>query len=293
MRNVFLRLGAKLLEKVVEIKGLEKVYKSFLGRNPVHAVKNMNLEVFKGEVFGLLGPNGSGKTTTIKLILSLVFPTSGTVTLLGSKAGKSKSHSNIGYLPEESYLYKFLNADEILHFYGKLFNIPTKIRKERIDKLIKMVGLESSRRRALKSYSKGMMRRIGIAQALINDPQFVILDEPTSGLDPIGSKEVKDLILNLKAEGKTVLLCSHLLSDVEDVCDRIAIMYGGKIECLGEVKDLLTVTNVVQIETNTDAHEMIHRWQNEAMDADIPFELKNPRRKLEDLFLEIVNKNKK
>jgi ABC-2 type transport system ATP-binding protein len=258
----------------------------------VHAVKDLNLEIYKGEVFGLLGPNGSGKTTTIKLMLGLLFPTTGQIRIMDEPAGSSEVHQRIGYLPEESYLYRFLNADEILNFYGKLFGIPKDKRLKKIDELIERVGLSKSRKRPLKSYSKGMMRRIGIAQALINEPEFIILDEPTSGLDPIGSREVKDLILKLKLEGKTVLLCSHLLSDVEDVCDRISIMYEGKMECLGKVSDLLSVSETREITIPENQADFIQQMVKSAHSQGISLEVKHPRRKLEDLFMEIVRKNK-
>ena len=185
------------MENVIEIRNLSKVYRDFWGRKKVQAVKSLSLDVKPGEVFGLLGPNGSGKTTTIKMLLGLLFPTSGSISILGKKASDVSKNERIGYLPEESYLYRFLNADETLDFYGRLFDIPAKERIERADRLIKMVGLENARRRQLKEYSKGMTRRIGLAQALINDPELVLLDEPTSGLDPIGTREMKDLILKL------------------------------------------------------------------------------------------------
>jgi len=280
------------LSSIVSITNLNKIYKTLFSKQKVHAVKDLNLEILKGEVFGLLGPNGSGKTTTIKLMLGLLFPTTGQIKIMDESAGSSKVHQSIGYLPEESYLYRFLNADEILHFYGKLFGIPKEKRLKKIDELIEMVGLSKSRKRPLKSYSKGMMRRIGIAQALINDPDFIVLDEPTSGLDPIGSREVKDLILKLKLEGKTVLLCSHLLSDVEDVCDRIAIMYEGKMECLGKVTDLLSVSETKEITLPPNQPDFVEFMLQNAKSRGLTLEVKHPRRKLEDLFMEIVRKNK-
>ena len=280
------------MNTIVSISKLNKIYQSPFSRQKVHAVKDLSFDVMEGEIFGLLGPNGSGKTTTIKLLLGLLFPTSGEIKLMNESAGSNKSHHRIGYLPEESYLYKFLNADEILHFYGKLFSIPKDKRNKKNDELIEMVGLSNSRKRPLKSYSKGMMRRIGIAQALINDPDFIILDEPTSGLDPIGTREVKDLIIKLKKEGKTVLLCSHLLADVEDVCDRIAIMYDGKMECLGKVSDLLTINDTREITISEKHHEFLKMIEDTAKAQNIPVEVKFPRRKLEDLFMEIVRKNK-
>ena len=209
-------------EVVVETRNLSKVYRDFWGRQKVRALKALDLEIHKGEIFGLLGPNGSGKTTTIKLLLGLLFPTSGRALVFGREATDVSKNERLGYLPEESYLYRFLNAEETLDFYGRLFDMPAAVRRKRAAELIDLVGLNWAKRRQLKEYSKGMARRIGLAQALINDPELILLDEPTSGLDPIGTREMKDLILKLKAQGKTVLMSSHLLADVQDVCDRIA-----------------------------------------------------------------------
>lgn len=226
-------------DSVIQIRNLSKVYRDFWGRAKVQALKSLSLDVHKGEVFGLLGPNGSGKTTTLKLLLGLLFPTEGDITVLGKQASNVDKNEKIGYLPEESYLYRFLNAEETLDFYGRLFKMSGRERRKRASELIEMVGLKHARRRQLKEYSKGMTRRIGLAQALINNPDLVMLDEPTSGLDPIGTREMKDLILKLKSEGKTVVMCSHLLADVQDVCDRIAILFQGELKELGHVNDLL------------------------------------------------------
>ena len=220
-------------EIVIETRNLTKDYHDFWGRRKVRAVKALDLEVRRGEVFGLLGPNGSGKTTTIKLILGLLFPTSGEALVFGKSASDVRKNERLGFLPEESYLYRFLTAEETLDFYGRLFDMPARVRRERTDALIEMVGLGWARRRQLKEYSKGMTRRIGLAQALINDPDLIVLDEPTTGLDPIGTREMKDLIIRLRSEGKTVLMCSHLLADVQDVCDRIAILHEGELKELG------------------------------------------------------------
>ncbi len=221
---------------VIETRNLTKVYRDFWGRQKVRALKALDLEVRRGEIFGLLGPNGSGKTTTIKLLLGLLFPTSGRALVFDKDATDVGKNERIGYLPEESYLYKFLNAEETLDFYGRLFNMPCgRAAETRSTELIDQVKLNWARRRQLKEYSKGMTRRIGLAQALINDPELILLDEPTTGLDPIGTREMKDLILQLRDEGKTVLMCSHLLADVQDVCDRIAILHQGELKELGRV----------------------------------------------------------
>jgi ABC-2 type transport system ATP-binding protein len=238
-------------EPVIEIRNLSKVYRDFWGRPKVRALNALSLDIRKGEVFGLLGPNGSGKTTTLKLLLGLLFPTEGEVKILGKSAADVSKNERIGYLPEESYLYRFLNAYETLDFYGRLFDMTAAERKERSEKLLDLVKLApQARRRQLKEYSKGMTRRIGVAQALINDPDLVMLDEPTSGLDPLGNRDMKDLILDLKKQGKTVLMCSHLLADVQDVCDRIAILYGGELKVMGRVDELLKAQDKTQINSS-------------------------------------------
>jgi ABC-2 type transport system ATP-binding protein len=276
-------------EIILQTRSLSKVYRDFWGRQKVRALKALDLEVRRGEVFGLLGPNGSGKTTTIKLLLGLLFPTEGEALVFGKSASDVSKNERLGYLPEESYLYRFLNAEETLDFYGRLFDMPAEVRAERTDALIKMVGLDRARKRQLQEYSKGMTRRIGLAQALINDPELILLDEPTSGLDPIGTREMKDMILRLKQEGKTVVMCSHLLADVQDVCDRIAILHQGELKELGRVDELLKVADVTQIRARnlsdacqSEIREVIARHQGELLGMD------NPTTTLEELFLEIV-----
>src|SRR6187401_2571462 len=234
-------------ETIIETRNLTKIYRDFWGRPKVHALKGLDLAVRRGEIFGLLGPNGSGKSTTIKLLLGLLFPTNGQALVFGKEATEVTKNERIGYLPEESYLYKFLNAEETLDFYGRLFDMPASVRQQRTNELIEMVGLNWARRRQLREYSKGMTRRIGLAQALINDPELILLDEPTSGLDPIGTREMKDLIIKLRDQGKTVVMCSHLLADVQDVCDRIAILHQGELKVLDRVDDLLRDQDVTLI----------------------------------------------
>jgi ABC-2 type transport system ATP-binding protein len=281
-----------MAEVVVETRNLSKTYRDFWGRQKVRALKALDLEVYRGEVFGLLGPNGSGKTTTIKLLLGLLFPTSGQALVFGKSASDVRKNERLGYLPEESYLYRFLNAEETLDFYGRLFDMPSDVRRQRAKELIKLVGLESARRRQLKEYSKGMTRRVGLAQALINDPDLIFLDEPTTGLDPIGTREMKDLILALKRQGKTVLMCSHLLADVQDVCDRIAILHQGELKELGRVDTLLKVQDVTEIQAsglNDDCkrriREVIEEHNGQLLTMD------NPTTTLEDLFLHIVRES--
>src|SRR2546423_8464949 len=244
--------------QAVHAENLTKVYKDFWGRDKVRALDDLNLTIERGEVFGLLGPNGSGKSTTIKLMLGLIFPTAGSAKILGHPAGSTEINERIGFLPEESYLYRFLNGEETLHFYGRLFKIPRKELNRRVPELLDIVGLDAkSRKRKLREYSKGMARRIGLAQALINNPDLILLDEPTTGLDPIGTREMKDLILSLKAQGKTVLLCSHLLADVQDVCDRITILFRGRMMELGYVRDLLQVKDIMQLQAKGMTPEQI------------------------------------
>ena len=279
-------------EPVIQTRNLTKIYRDFWGRKKVRALNSLSLDVQKGEVFGLLGPNGSGKTTTLKLLLGLLFPTEGTLQVLGRPAEDVEKNERIGYLPEESYLYRFLNAEETLDFYGRLFKMSGQQRRDRSRDLIKMVGLEQARRRQLKEYSKGMTRRIGLAQALINDPDLVLLDEPTSGLDPIGTREMKDLILKLKDQGKTVVMCSHLLADVQDVCDRIAILYAGELKIMGRVEELLTDQGETELLT-TRLDETAVR-EVEAVLARHGAQLRkvaHPTSTLEQLFLRIVKES--
>jgi ABC-2 type transport system ATP-binding protein len=274
---------------VVETRNLSKVYRDFWGRQKVRALKALDLEIRRGEVFGLLGPNGSGKTTTIKLLLGLLFPTSGQALVFGREATEVSKNERLGYLPEESYLYRFLNAEETLDFYGRLFDMPAAVRRKRAAELIDLVNLGSAKRRQLKEYSKGMARRIGLAQALINDPELILLDEPTSGLDPIGTRDIKDLILKLKSQGKTVVMCSHLLADVQDVCDRIAILHQGELKELGRVDSLLKVRDETQIRAKglseaaqAEIRSVIERHHGKLLSMD------NPTTTLEELFLAIV-----
>src|SRR6188768_1407174 len=236
-------------ENIIVVRGLTKVFKDFWGRPKARAVDNVDFDVKRGEVFGLLGPNGSGKSTTVKMLLGLLYPTKGHIEVFGNSPRHVQTKARIGYLPEESYLYRYLNSRETLDFFGNLFHLEKGDRDKRAEQLLEMVGLSQTSTRSVGAFSKGMQRRIGLAQALINDPDLVILDEPTSGLDPIGCREVKDLILALARRGKTVILSSHLLSDVEDVCNRVVIYYGGKIQAMGTLNELLATPNTIQITT--------------------------------------------
>lgn len=277
---------------VIETRNLSKVYRDFWGRQKVQALKALDLDIYQGEVFGLLGPNGSGKSTTIKLLLGLLFPTSGKAFIFGREANHTANKERIGYLPEESYLYKFLNGEETLDFYARLFDMTPAQRKERTAELLELVELTRSKRRQLKEYSKGMTRRIGLAQALINDPDLILLDEPTSGLDPIATRKMKDIIVKLKEQGKTVVMCSHLLPDVQDVCDRVAILHEGELKELGKLDDLLAVQDTTQIqakglspEAEAEIREVIAKHNGDLVS------MENPRSTLVDLFLNIVRES--
>lgn len=279
-------------EVVVSVRGLTKIFKDFWNRPKARAVDNVDFNVRRGEVFGLLGPNGSGKSTTVKLLLGLLHPTRGHIEVFGHSPRHVQTKSRIGYLPEESYLYRYLNSRETLDFFGNLFHLTKDERENRAAQLLDMVGLGKTQTRAVGEFSKGMQRRIGLAQALINDPDLVILDEPTAGLDPIGCREVKDLIVALARRGKTVILSSHLLSDVEDVCDRVVIYYGGKIQAAGTLKELLAEPDTLRITTPVLSRPTLERVL-EIIRADIStgeVRVDNPTQNLESYFLDVVQK---
>ncbi|MCI0639176.1 MAG: ABC transporter ATP-binding protein [Gemmataceae bacterium] len=280
---------------VVETRKLTKIYRDFWGRQKKVALRALNLKVYRGEIFGLLGPNGSGKTTTIKLLLGLLFPTDGDALVFDQPAAEVRKNERIGYLPEESYLYRFLNAEETLDFYGRLFKLDAATRRKKAAELIELVNLGADKKRILKEYSKGMRQRIGLAQALINDPELVILDEPTSGLDPLGTRWMKDLIVNLRNQGKTIIMCSHRLEDVQDICDRVAILNEGELQELGSVRSLLE--DVQRLELRASGVQL-----NEDLRKDLESVLAkhggviefigHPTTTLEDLFLRIVAQSK-
>jgi ABC-2 type transport system ATP-binding protein len=279
-------------EVVVSVRGLTKVFKDFWNRPKARAVDNVDFNVRRGEVFGLLGPNGSGKSTTVKLLLGLLNPTRGHIEVFGHSPRHVQTKARIGYLPEESYLYRYLNSRETLDFFGNLFHLSKEERENRAGQLLEMVGLGKTQTRAVGEFSKGMQRRIGLAQALINDPDLVILDEPTAGLDPIGCREVKDLIIALARRGKTVILSSHLLSDVEDVCDRVVIYYGGKIQAAGTLKELLAEPDTLRITTPVLPRQTLERVL-EIIRKDISHgevHVDNPTQNLESYFLDVVQK---
>jgi len=272
----------------IETLSLTKVFADLWGRDKVYAVNDLSLKIKYNEVFGLLGPNGSGKTTTLKMLLGLLHPTKGKSIVLGGDAADTKINSRIGFMPEESYLYRYLNARETLDFYGRLFDLNSKVRKIRTEVLLDMVGLKAVASRPVGTFSKGMARRIGLAQALINDPDLLILDEPTTGLDPIGTRQIKDLILQLAKRGKTILLCSHLLADVEDVCDRIAILYSGRIQSEGKVKELLQQSGKMQITTGAISDQAINKIKQIVESEQASCSVTTPMDKLETFFIKTV-----
>ena len=277
---------------IVEAIGLTKDFSDFWMRSKARAVDGIDFEIREREIFGLLGPNGSGKSTTIKMILGLLRRSRGKLSVFGRDPGDVSVKSRIGYLPEESYLYRFLNPRETLEYYAKLFGQRRSMRRERVDELLEMVGLQHVAHRAVGEFSKGMARRLGLAQALINDPEFLILDEPTSGLDPVGTHQVKELLIELGRRGKTILLSSHLLADVEDVCTRMVILYGGRIRAQGTAGELLsdtehTVIRLPKLRSATIGHidELVRREEGVAVESVQP-----ARQRLEEFFMGLVAK---
>jgi ABC-2 type transport system ATP-binding protein len=277
----------------VEICGLTKRYPLAWKRKILVAVENLNLTVKSGEVFGLLGPNGSGKSTTMKCLLGLVRPTEGTLRIFGADAHTLEARRRLGFLPENPYFYKFLNSKETLRYYGELCGVPGAVLKTRIDELIELVGLQRGWERPLGTYSKGMLQRIGLAQALIHDPELVLLDEPTAGVDPVGSREIRDLILELKKRGKTIIFSSHLLEQVEEVADRVAILHLGKKVLEGSLTDLLSIQSRTVISAeglNPATTAELQTWL--AAHGATGVTLEKPKRSLENLFMETVEGRK-
>jgi len=274
----------------ISLSNVTKVFRDFWFRPRVTAVKDLSFSIARGEAFGLLGPNGSGKSTTIKLVLGLLFPTSGDLRVLGRPATDVALKERIGYLPEDSTLYRFLNARETLDFYGRLFHLPRRERRRRSDELIEMVGLSGAVARPVAEYSKGMQRRLGLAQALINDPDLLILDEPTAGMDPEATGQIKEYLKTLRARGKTIILCTHLLSEVEDVCSRLAILYGGRLLSEGPVDELLRQADFQNIRVDLLAPETLEKIRRvvEEEAGKRVLEVENPRLRLEELFLRVV-----
>ena len=273
----------------VRIENLTKIFPVPLRRQRVTAVRNLSFEVHPGEVYGLLGPNGSGKSTTLKILLGLVTPNQGRAMIFGQDSSDYHSRRDVGFLPENPYFYKFLTAAETLRFYGKVCGMGGTILNKRIDELIHLVGLEDARDRRIGGFSKGMLQRIGLAQALIQDPRLVVLDEPTAGVDPAGSHQIRDLILDLKKRGKTVLLTSHLLEQVQEICDRVGIMARGEMIREGALADLVSVKNqtefVIENATPDIRSQIEHLLQNSPAKL---LSTRQPQRSLESVFLELT-----
>jgi ABC-2 type transport system ATP-binding protein len=280
------------MTSVIETNRLTKVYKDFWGRPKHRALDSLTITISQGEIFGLIGPNGCGKTTTFKLLLGLIFPTDGSASILGRPPTDVEVKARLGFLPEESYLYRWLNADETLDFFGRLFGLDRATRRKRADDLITTFGLAHARHRQLREYSKGMVRRVSFAQALINDPEVVILDEPTSGLDPISQRQIKDLILDLKARGKTVLLSSHLLADVQDICDRIAILHQGQTKVYGPIREILVQRDRWALTFQNLSEEARRRIEQIALSEGARLvKCENTQETLEDVFLRTVQES--
>lgn len=275
------------------LKNLTRLFPIPWRRGRLVAVKDLSLEVQEGEVYGLLGPNGSGKSTTLKMLLGLVTPTSGTAEVFGHDSRAFAARGEVGFLPENPYFYKFLTAEETLTFYGKLCGMRGAVLKRRVDELLGLVGLEDARHRRVGGYSKGMLQRIGLAQAIIQDPRLVVLDEPTAGVDPAGSRQIRDLILDLKKRGMTVLVTSHLLEQVQEVCDRVGIMARGRLLREGNLEDLISVENQTDFVIENATPEL--SAQIEALVAKSGarlVEARKPQRSLERVFLEVTNESK-
>ncbi|MEI6338231.1 MAG: ABC transporter ATP-binding protein [Verrucomicrobiota bacterium] len=271
----------------VRITGLTKFYRVPLRKQKVVAVKNLNLEVPEGQVYGLLGPNGSGKSTTLKILLGLVTPNQGESKIFGQDSRDYRSHSEVGFLPENPYFYKYLTAVETLRFYGKICGMGGKALDVRIEELLALVGLEDARHRRVGGYSKGMLQRIGLAQALIQDPRLLVLDEPTAGVDPLGSRQIRDLILELKKRGKTVLLTSHLLEQVQEVCDRVGIMARGEMMREGRLEELVTIQGQTEYLVENAPPELAARIAELVTASGAKFlEARKPQMTLESVFLE-------
>ena len=277
----------------ISIRNLTKVYPVPFKRERVIAVKNLSLDVEPGQVYGLLGPNGSGKSTTMKIVLGLVPPTAGSTEIFGRDSSLVESREEVGFLPENPYFYKFLTGQETLHFYGKICGLRGKVLKDRASELLHLVGLEDARDRRLGGYSKGMLQRIGLAQALVQEPRLLVLDEPTAGVDPAGSREIRDLIIDFKSRGITILLCSHLLSQVQEICDRIGILYRGELVREGKLDDLISIENQTELILENTSPELLGeiRALIEKTNGRV-IEMRKPQTTLERFFLDVTGEKK-
>jgi ABC-2 type transport system ATP-binding protein len=275
----------------VQIKGLTKVFRLPFKQEKVVAVDDLSLQVSAGEVYGLIGPNGSGKSTTMKVLLGLISPSAGKASIFGLDSGDTASRGSVGFLPENPYFYKYLTGSETLAFYGKLCGLSRKEIRERSDELLEMVDLTGARDRRLGGYSKGMLQRIGLAQALVGDPRLVVLDEPTAGVDPAGSRKIRDLVLELKGRGITVILSSHLLEQVQEVCDEVGIIFNGRLVREGKLNDLIAIEDQSEIVLQNATPQLLDRIAALVQEEDGAQLLRcgNPRTTLERLFLQEIN----
>ena len=271
----------------VQVKSLVKDFRGAFGRGMIRAVDDVSFEIAAGEVYGLIGPNGSGKSTTMKALLGLVTPTAGICSIFGRDSTKVDSRQEVGFLPENPYFYKHLSGEETIRFYGKLCGMRGEALRERTLELLELVGLKDAGKRRLGGYSKGMLQRIGLAQALVQDPRLLILDEPTAGVDPIGSRQIRDLIFKLKDRGFTVFLCSHLLEQVQEVCDRVGIIHKGSLVKEGRLDDLIAIEDQTEIVLRNATPELLKRIHALAANEEGVELVRsgNPRTTLERLFL--------
>lgn len=277
----------------VEIRNLVKEFKTSFRRRPLRAVDDVSIRIMPGEVYGLIGPNGSGKSTTMKALLGLVAPSFGQCSIYGRDSLKVDSRDEVGFLPENPYFYKHLSGAETLKFYGKLCGIGGRALENRISELLALVDLEGARDRRLGGYSKGMLQRIGLAQALIQEPRLVILDEPTAGVDPLGSRQIRDLILKLRERGITVFLCSHLLEQVQEVCDRVGIIFRGKLVREGRLEDLIAIEDQSEIILRDASPELLEKIRAlvESTPGATVVKTGKPRTTLERLFLREISED--
>jgi ABC-2 type transport system ATP-binding protein len=279
----------------VEIRDLVKDFKTSFRRKPLRAVDGVSIRIMPGEVYGLIGPNGSGKSTTMKALLGLVAPTSGNCAIFGKDSLKVDSRNEVGFLPENPYFYKHLSGAETLRFYGRLCGIGGKILSERVNELLSLVDLENARDRRVGGYSKGMLQRIGLAQALIQEPRLVILDEPTAGVDPVGSRQIRDMILKLRERGITVFLCSHLLEQVQEVCDHVGIIFQGRMIREGRLEELISIedqTDIVLRDATPELLEKITVLVESTPGAEL-VRTGKPRTTLERLFLREIREEER
>ena len=277
----------------VEIRNLVKEFKTSFRRKPLRAVDDVSIRIMPGEVYGLIGPNGSGKSTTMKALLGLVAPSSGQCSIYGRDSLKVYSRDEVGFLPENPYFYKHLSGAETLRFYGKLCGLGGRKLEDRVGELLALVDLEGARDRRLGGYSKGMLQRIGLAQALVQEPRLVILDEPTAGVDPLGSRQIRDLILKLRERGITVFLCSHLLEQVQEVCDRVGIIFRGKMVREGKLEDLIAIEDQSEIVLRDASPELLEKIKElvESTPGASLVKTGKPRTTLERLFLREISED--